>query len=307
VATRNPLAILYNDRSVLENHHVAFAYLLLERTECKFYECNATDYATIRELVITIVLSTDNTKHFVELGQLKARMQDKGFPDPSKPDDKKLLMKNVMHACDISNPAKDTAVAVAWTVLVLDEFFKQGDREKEHGIPVSMFMDRDTTNVGMCQVGFMDALVNPLYSALELLFPALRLGMDNMNRTRQFWHSHIELFGDRLKQHDPFPLMDIPGLLDGWSGTHGGATPHSPHSPASHAVHAPLPGVPQHQRSTASSPLTPKHPNTRQESPPNSPAKSTQGRNPFRSASPSGSPVVQVVEPSSADVERKDE
>ena len=34
VATHHPLAILYNDQSVLENHHAATAFKLMQREEC---------------------------------------------------------------------------------------------------------------------------------------------------------------------------------------------------------------------------------------------------------------------------------
>ena len=47
-------------------------------------------------------------------------------------------------------------------VLILTEFFGQGDKEKELGLPVSMFMDRTTTNISSCQTGFIDVLVFPL-------------------------------------------------------------------------------------------------------------------------------------------------
>jgi len=215
VATRNPLAILYNDRSVLESHHVAFTYLLLERKECNiFSSLAAADKATMRDIVIQMVLSTDNTKHFHELGQLKARMQETGFPQKDKPADKILLLKNILHACDISNPTKDVQLAVDWTVQVLEEFFWQGDREKSHGIPVSMFMDRMTTNVGTCQVGFIDALVAPLYGSLELLLPNLRDAMNNLHKTRAFWACTVDTFAEHLKSGSPYPLDRIPSMLD---------------------------------------------------------------------------------------------
>jgi hypothetical protein len=217
VATKDPLAILYNDKSVLENHHVAFTYLLLDRPDCNIYSGMPPDVKQrIREIVILMVLSTDNAKHFAELGQLKQRMQDKGFPERDRPADKQLILKNILHSCDISNPTKDLGVAVEWTVLVLEEFFAQGDREKDHQIPVSMFMDRQTTNLGTCQVGFMNALVAPLYTALELIFPALRIATGNLSKTREFWAAHVDLFAERLAINDPYPLKDVPGLLEAY-------------------------------------------------------------------------------------------
>merc|ERR1712146_609671 len=106
------------------------------------------------------------------------------------------------------------------TVLVLEEFFAQGDCEKEHGIPVSMFMDRTTTNLGTCQVGFMDALVSPLYNALELLFPQLKVATGNLVKTREFWAAHVETFAERLKLNDPYPLSEVQGMYEAWALQH---------------------------------------------------------------------------------------
>lgn len=36
---------------------------------------------------------------------------------------------------------------------VLQEFFNQGDLEKKAGLPVSMLMDRNTTNIAKMQIG----------------------------------------------------------------------------------------------------------------------------------------------------------
>ena len=36
---------------------------------------------------------------------------------------------------------------------MLWEFFNQGDGEKAHNVPVSMFMDRLETNIAKCQLG----------------------------------------------------------------------------------------------------------------------------------------------------------
>merc|ERR1719231_2171739 len=46
------------------------------------------------------------------------------------------------------------------------EFFRQGDREAELGIPVSPFMDRHkmplSATIVNCQIGFINVLVRPL-------------------------------------------------------------------------------------------------------------------------------------------------
>lgn len=50
-----------------------------------------------------------------------------------------------MHAADVSTQTRTFDVAVEWTHLLFDEFFNQGDIEKEKGLPVSFLCDRETT------------------------------------------------------------------------------------------------------------------------------------------------------------------
>ena len=38
IATKDPLAVLYNDRSVLENHHMAYAWKLLDHDGLNFLD-----------------------------------------------------------------------------------------------------------------------------------------------------------------------------------------------------------------------------------------------------------------------------
>lgn len=64
VATRDPLALLYNDRSVLENHHVSYAWKLFLNKNLNFLEnIDSSEVVSIRKLTISLVLATDLTFH----------------------------------------------------------------------------------------------------------------------------------------------------------------------------------------------------------------------------------------------------
>ena len=72
-------------------------------------------------------------------------------------------MDLVVHSADISQQCRTFDVAHEWTYLLFDEFFKQGDLEKEQDLPISMLCNRETTNVAASQPGFINFVVMPLF------------------------------------------------------------------------------------------------------------------------------------------------
>lgn len=87
-------------------------------------------------MIIQTVLTTDMTKHFVELGAVNARISDPNF-NLTDSKDKELFIKFTFHLADISNPTKPFNLCKIWCDLLFVEFFAQGDLEKSHSFPVS--------------------------------------------------------------------------------------------------------------------------------------------------------------------------
>ena len=100
----------------------------------------------MRKMMIELVLATDAALHFTELGKFKSRIGADDFT-PDSEDDKMAVLKMAVHLADISNPVKSFNIALLWTGLLYDEFFKQGDQEEEAGRNKSYLMDRYTTNI----------------------------------------------------------------------------------------------------------------------------------------------------------------
>jgi hypothetical protein len=67
--------------------------------------------------------------------------------------DKSKALAMVLHCCDIAHPAKRWDLHRRWTELLLEEFFRQGDREQELGLPFSPLCDRNNTLVAESQIG----------------------------------------------------------------------------------------------------------------------------------------------------------
>ncbi|PNH00395.1 cGMP-inhibited 3',5'-cyclic phosphodiesterase B, partial [Tetrabaena socialis] len=69
IATNHPLAVRYNDRSPLENHHCAAAFAVLGRPELDVLApLSPPERAAFRKQVLEMVLATDMKQHFALLG-----------------------------------------------------------------------------------------------------------------------------------------------------------------------------------------------------------------------------------------------
>ena len=72
------LALMYNDESVLENHHLAVAFKLLQEENCDiFVNLSKKQRQTLRKMVIDMVLATDMSKHMSLLADLKTMVETK--------------------------------------------------------------------------------------------------------------------------------------------------------------------------------------------------------------------------------------
>ncbi|XP_053506938.1 dual specificity calcium/calmodulin-dependent 3',5'-cyclic nucleotide phosphodiesterase 1C isoform X2 [Ictalurus furcatus] len=162
IQTRSDTAILYNDRSVLESHHVSAAYRLLQDDDEMniLYNLSKDDWREFRALVVEMVLATDMSCHFQQVKAMKNFLQQPEGIDKPK------ALSLVLHTADISHPAKNWDLHHRWTSSLLEEFFRQGDKETELGLPFSPLCDRKSTMVAQSQIGFIDFIVVPTFTVL---------------------------------------------------------------------------------------------------------------------------------------------
>ncbi|TNN86637.1 cGMP-inhibited 3',5'-cyclic phosphodiesterase B [Liparis tanakae] len=176
VATNASQAVLYNDRSVLENHHAASAWsLYLSRPEFNFLaNLDHVEFKRFRFLVIEAILATDLKKHFDFLAEFNAKVNDVNSPgiDWTNENDRLLVCQVCIKLADINGPAKVRDLHLKWTEGIVNEFYEQGDEEATLGLPISPFMDRSSPQLAKLQESFITHIVGPLcnsYDAAGLL------------------------------------------------------------------------------------------------------------------------------------------
>lgn len=90
--------------------------------------------------------------HSKMLAQARADLQSPSFWDGPDAEGRLLAMKTIMHTADISNVCRPPVMAGMWTRAVYEEFFRQGDAEKEMGLEVTPLCDRETVAIAESQV-----------------------------------------------------------------------------------------------------------------------------------------------------------
>ena len=194
INARTKYAMRYNDLHVLESYHISQTFKVISNKKFNIFQnFSPEEYRISRRRMIDAVISTDMAKHtkVITAAKTKTELYDivKGnnftkifedIPDDDSKNNKQLidlynrqqcLLNMIIHTSDISNPAKPDRVSAQWTQRVYDEFFVQGDMEKEQKLPVSNFCDRNTTNVNKAMIGFISFVVGPTINCLVNLIP----------------------------------------------------------------------------------------------------------------------------------------
>jgi hypothetical protein len=113
INTKSPLAIVYNDKSILESYHVACAFNILRDEKYDiFSNLTAENAKTARNIIVTTVLGTDNAVHFEKLHKFKTRKEAADFDPKGK--DKVDLLSMILHSADLSNPTRPLEYSKKW-------------------------------------------------------------------------------------------------------------------------------------------------------------------------------------------------
>lgn len=189
---------MYNDESVLENHHLAVAFKLLQNEGCDiFVNMTKKQRQTLRKMVIDMVLSTDMSKHMSLLADLKTMVETKkvagsGVLLLDNYTDRIQVLENLVHCADLSNPTKPLPLYRRWVSLLMEEFFLQGDREREQNMDISPMCDRHSATIEKSQVGFIDYIVHPLWETwADLVHPDAQEILDTLEENRDWYQSMI--------------------------------------------------------------------------------------------------------------------
>mmetsp|Transcript_5237 Transcript_5237/g.14635 ORF Transcript_5237/g.14635 Transcript_5237/m.14635 type:complete len:489 (+) Transcript_5237:672-2138(+) len=222
-------AKIYHDRSVNENMHLRYTFNLLGREENNFIEnLSKADYWFLRQSLIKAILNTDMAVHTSLLHEFENHISIHGPNlDDWNHDHRQTALNMFVHCADIANPAKPGPFARCWTWRVQQEFYSQGDKERELGISISPSCVRGKVDVPKCQLTFLQYCVRPSYEALAHLFPKVATApLKHIEESILHWKSHIQDSKSEPPPEGAPEGVDTPNSVE---PPNGASSPCSPH------------------------------------------------------------------------------
>ncbi|KAG5509170.1 hypothetical protein JKF63_06179 [Porcisia hertigi] len=194
--TDSPLGILSSasgNNSVLEVHHCNLAIEILSDPAADVFEgLSEADVTFAYRALIDCVLATDMAKHGDEVKHFK-EVVESGF-DKQQERHRLMLLETLIKAGDVSNVTKPFEMSRMWAMAVTEEFYCQGDMEKEKGVEVLPMFDRSKNNeLARGQIGFIDFVAGKFFKGIvgDLLH-GMQWCADAVDTNRARWQAILD-------------------------------------------------------------------------------------------------------------------
>jgi hypothetical protein len=179
VDVRSHISVQHNDSSCLERYHCASLFKVAKRSAaCDiFANLDPACFKRVRSAVISMILHTDNAVHVALVSEFeaeeKAMLAERcagGAASPLHLRNPQLTLNVLLHAADIGNSTKAWPLYMQWTERLFEEFWEQGEREKQRdldrggeGAASMEMLDVEQCCLPKCQLFFVRFFVLPLY------------------------------------------------------------------------------------------------------------------------------------------------
>ncbi|XP_045784288.1 probable 3',5'-cyclic phosphodiesterase pde-5 [Maniola jurtina] len=191
--TEAPLAAMYSS-SPLEHHHFSITVTILQQDGHNiFSQLSREDYKEVLEHIKQNILATDLAVFSTNLAQFKhifAENSDQQTFNWEILRNRKLAMALSMTASDLSASAKPWTIQMKTVEVIFEEFYLQGDKEREaNKTPIPMMDRTKPDDKPTSQVAFLNHICIPCYSMLYKIFPRTKPLYEMVLQNRDNWLS----------------------------------------------------------------------------------------------------------------------
>ena len=198
IRSSNNLAINYNDIHVLENFHISEMFHILQNNQDKdtniFSNLQIEDYRFVRKRIIDLILATDMQNHakicsHMKNFEYKNEKENNHNQNSYSMIEQQDVMNFLIHTADISHCSKEFEISYKWTELINQEFWREGDEEKEKKMQVGFLCERNNADIPTSQIGFIKGIILPTFEILYNSFPNedILFYLNNVKKNLEEW------------------------------------------------------------------------------------------------------------------------
>eukprot|EP00118_Oscarella_pearsei_P003175 m.13295 g.13295 ORF g.13295 m.13295 type:complete len:527 (+) comp24639_c0_seq1:571-2151(+) len=188
ISTSSHLASIHGKKSVLERHHCRTAKAMLIKCQLLSH-LPASEKEQVLNIMESCILATDMSQHKDYMTRFEALVLPGNRVDMADPEHRTLVRQVLLKCADVSNPCRPWRVSQMWSHRIMEEFYRQGDFEKGLGLNVSFLCDRTTTSVPKAQSGFIEFVVDPMFTLWDRFVgsPLTKSLCRNLDNNKVMW------------------------------------------------------------------------------------------------------------------------
>ncbi|XP_048152453.1 cAMP-specific 3',5'-cyclic phosphodiesterase 7B isoform X2 [Corvus hawaiiensis] len=210
IKTKHHLASLYQNVSVLENHHWRSTIGMLRESRLLAHLPKEVTQ-DIEQQLGSLILATDINRQNEFLISLKSHLdnQDLRLEDAQ---DRHFMLQIALKCADICNPCRVWDLSKQWSERVCEEFYRQGDLEQKFELEISPLCNQQKDTIPSIQIGFMTYIVEPLFERWAQFTgntPLSENMLNHLRRNKTKWRSLLH------KQHSSSRSNDHSGQVTG--------------------------------------------------------------------------------------------
>lgn len=116
-------------------------------------------------------MATDISRQGEYIQQFREHVKPDSKFSMENDEHKYFILQVALKCADLGNPCRPWKISQKWSVHICNEFFRQGDFERQLNIPITPICDRKTMTIPKIQTGsFLSFLIFLFYFIIIVLF-----------------------------------------------------------------------------------------------------------------------------------------
>ncbi|KAH0515036.1 cAMP-specific 3',5'-cyclic phosphodiesterase 7B [Microtus ochrogaster] len=158
IKTNHHLANLYQNMSVLENHHWRSTIGMLRESRLLAHLPKEMTQ-DIEQQLGSLILATDINRQNEFLTRLKAHLHNKDLRLENV-QDRHFMLQIALKCADICNPCRIWEMSKQWSERVCEEFYRQGDLEQKFELEISPLCNQQKDSIPSIQIDSTEAFAS---------------------------------------------------------------------------------------------------------------------------------------------------